>query len=778
MGGTAMALTLASNREIVLSNQEFLEAIFGEEWGKAHVTSFVQDPENITEKDRPLCWAGGPASDRLESFLPNENQFFTISLFNPTEEGRAARRKALFDATFVIVADDVSEKLDPDAVAKLPEPSYKLHSSAGSEQWGWILDYPCDNQNHVENLLDGLVAKGLAPDGVDPGMKGVTRYVRLPGGVNTKAKRYVEGKPFNCYISEWEPTRLHSIKTLAAVFNIDLNAERGTDISRAASSEVVKNHPVWKYVTALEMGNDGWVRIECVNANAHTADDPTGAAIRVIDDGSIQYQCHHGHCNGERNKKITGARALEILSESHPNIASEVRAYCMDLKREGLEAMRETGLTGRTNPPADEASPNAILHNQLDPDRYIYLAPENKFYDTKAGTLLTPAGLNGRYLRQLPGKKGAPTASEVLQSTLSPQTEADSMGWNPTGLSAPPRSQLVFSAGGKRLVNTWDGIALSPVVGDVSPWLDLVEYLIPNVDEREVVLDFLAYTLQHVGRKPGFAIGHRGHHRIGKDLMYRAMMEIFGSASNTIDIDNVLGGWGDYIRGIKFAVITEVDREQDHKVANSMKIVIAPTASGVRSLNIKGGSVVIQRDVMACVMMSNKRAFMKIEEGDKRYFIISSWVQPKPREYYQAIDQWYEHDNGSAKVLNFLLSRDLSNFNAQTLPFMTEGALEMVKSGRYDYEQELEDLIYEGVHPFNMGAVTTKELRLIKKEYNLKGGINGIDDALLRLGWSKFRGYKKVDGVTKATPTFYASGLGSGANPAEIYDFYVGHREL
>ena len=774
-----MTLKLASNREMSVSNEEFLQAIFGDEWVKAHVTSFVQDPENIRNEDRARCWAGGRAGERLDRFLPNENQFFTISLFNLAEDGRAVRRKADFDATFVIVADDVNEKLDPEAVAKLPEPSYKLHSSAGSEQWGWILDAPCDNRAKVENLLDGLVAKGLAPDGSDPGMKGVTRYVRLPGGSNTKAKRYVEGRPFKCYVSEWNPQRMHSIESLAKVFNIDLNAERGTDLARVAESEVVRAHPIWKYVTALEMGNDGWVRIECVNAAKHTADDPTGAAIRVLEDGSIQYQCHHGHCNGERDKKLTGPRALEVLAESHPTVFAEVQAYCMDLKRQGLEMMKaQTGIGGGVVEAGESDEVDEVLHNQLDPDRYIFLAPENKFYDIKAGTMVTPVGLNGRYLRQFPGKKGQPKAAEVLQSTLNPQTEADSLGWNPVDLFAPPRNQLVFSSGGKRLVNTWDGVALTPVPGSVDLWLDLVEYLIPDTREREVVLDFLAYTIQFVGRKPGFAIGHRGHHRIGKDLMYRAMVEIFGKAANTIDIENVLGGWGDYIRGIKFAIITEVDREQDHKVSNSMKIVVAPTASGVRSLNIKGGSVVVQRDVMACVMMSNKRAFMKIEDGDKRYFIISSWVKPKDKEYYQTIDQWYEHDNGAAKVMHYLLQRDLSNFSAQVLPFMTEGALEMVKSGRYDYEQELEDLIYEGVHPFNMGAVTTKEMRLIKKEYNLKGGINGIDDAMHRLGWGKFRGHKKVDGATKATPTFYAKELGKDVTPAEIYDFFVERKEL
>ena len=82
--------------------------------------------------------------------------------------------------------DDVKEKLNLEEVNRLPAPSW-VETSKGSEQWGYILTEPCTERHQVENLLDGLVANGLAPDGRDPGMKGVTRYVRLPDGYNTKS---------------------------------------------------------------------------------------------------------------------------------------------------------------------------------------------------------------------------------------------------------------------------------------------------------------------------------------------------------------------------------------------------------------------------------------------------------------------------------------------------------------------------------------------------------------------------------------------------------------
>ena len=178
-----VTLPPAPPAQCLVNNQEFINAVFGVDAPWAHVTSFADDPSNIAKGRGAACWFGGYAKD--VSLLPKSNQYFTISTFFPGDDGIARRQIRLFRKTHVIVADDVREKLDVSTVEQLPLPTYKLETSPGSEQWGWVLDTPCTDRDQVNNLLDGLVAKGLAPDGKDPGMKGVTRYVRLPEGVNT-----------------------------------------------------------------------------------------------------------------------------------------------------------------------------------------------------------------------------------------------------------------------------------------------------------------------------------------------------------------------------------------------------------------------------------------------------------------------------------------------------------------------------------------------------------------------------------------------------------------
>ena len=206
---------------IQITNDTFLRTLFGDDHIYAHVTSFTDDPSNIASDRRGICWAGGYYHNTY--LQPGSNQYYTISTFYGDKDGRSKRRKALFRCTHVIVADDVEEKLPVANVMRLPHPTFKLETSPGSQQWGWVLNTPETDRSKVENLLDGLVAKGLAPDGVDPGMKGVTRYVRLPEGYNTKSSRVRAnfGTPPQCRMLEWNPEIRVSMEDLAGPLEIE-----------------------------------------------------------------------------------------------------------------------------------------------------------------------------------------------------------------------------------------------------------------------------------------------------------------------------------------------------------------------------------------------------------------------------------------------------------------------------------------------------------------------------------------------------------------------------
>jgi len=307
----------------MITNNEFLTAIFGNDTAWVHVTDFPYDPTNIPKDKHLAAWKGDYYSRYY--FQPNTNQYFTISAFYCDDQQQARRRKALFRYTPVVVLDDVREKLSINEVSKLPQPSWILETSAGSEQWGYILDTPCTERFKVENLLDGLVSNGLAPDGRDPGMKGVTRYVRLPEGSNNKSSKLVNGQPFKCQMTLWNPFNRVSIEQLATPFSVDLNAVRRE--SRTDGASAISDHPlinIPEIIHIKEVRSNGRFDIRCPWVDDHTGADDSGSAIFTNSDGSIGFKCHHGACQDR-----TGKDLLSFINSHSPTFLSVFKNWRM-----------------------------------------------------------------------------------------------------------------------------------------------------------------------------------------------------------------------------------------------------------------------------------------------------------------------------------------------------------------------------------------------------------------------------------------------------------------
>jgi hypothetical protein len=271
-----------------ISNIQFLQAIFGKQYQQAHVTSFIEDPSNIPTGSSGRCWAGGAYKDI--QLIPDSNQFYTVSLFKPDEQNKTNRRKANFTACYVIALDDVREKLPIEQVERLPPPSIVLKSSLFSEQWLYLLTEPCTDASKIDNLHDGLISNGLAPDGKDPGQKGITRYLRLPEGCNTKAKRIIEngGTAPICEVVEWYPDRRYTLKQLAEPFVVDLDAPRAD--KRVDGATTVSDHPLL-HTDAINIKkgiSPGRFDITCPWVNGHTGGADNGSAVFTNTDGTAR----------------------------------------------------------------------------------------------------------------------------------------------------------------------------------------------------------------------------------------------------------------------------------------------------------------------------------------------------------------------------------------------------------------------------------------------------------------------------------------------------------
>lgn len=286
---------------IPITNDEFLQAVFGAHWQDAHVTCFTDPPDAIPQARRGICWAGWKR--KTKPVNPGTNTYFCISTFDQVYEDsryKDVRRKAQFARCHAIVIDDVGTKVPEARVALAP--SWELQTSGKSRQAGYIISPPCDDQQLASGLLAAMVKRGLAIDGTDPGMKGVTRYVRLPGGTNNKTAYGPLG--YTCHLNDWSPQLVYTIEQVMAAYGITADEARslGEGIGREGRDASPKDDPVLQQLTEhglyRQKKANGWHDITCPWVDEHSAEDDSGTGVFVGTEGRYGFQCHHGHCEG------------------------------------------------------------------------------------------------------------------------------------------------------------------------------------------------------------------------------------------------------------------------------------------------------------------------------------------------------------------------------------------------------------------------------------------------------------------------------------------------
>lgn len=313
---------------ISVSNDEFITGIFGADKDRVHVCGFSQDPHDLDKLGLRHYWAGGPAWQILGGFKRSWSQYFAISTFKPDPNtGRQRRIKALHELTYVITFDDVGVTgVGSGTTAKVPwtalklPPSYVLETSPGNFQVGYVLAFPEPRAGKVSGLLDLLVGSGLVSGGKDPGMKGVTRYVRLPEGSNTKTKYVTDTSAgFPNRMAHWAPGDTYTLEDIAEAHgflgeledypdNLGSGTGAGTRVADPGS-DILLDAMARAGIVRGRLPSDVW-DIECPFIEEHTGRADSGSAYL----GGGYFKCHHGHCEDRPHEDF-----VEKFKNEHPD---------------------------------------------------------------------------------------------------------------------------------------------------------------------------------------------------------------------------------------------------------------------------------------------------------------------------------------------------------------------------------------------------------------------------------------------------------------------------
>lgn len=274
-----------------MTNAEFVRLMFANAPSGARpwVTAFRSAPGEASRGE----WCGWSVG-RTRDVPSAGNTYVTVSTFGATE-GRYRRRKTQFAAMHAVMVDDVGTKI-PEASIALPF-TVLIETSPGNCQ-GWMrLDPPITDRALGERLVDSMIAAGLTSDGRDSGMKGVTRYGRLPEGTNTKPR---STGPWLHRVLEVRANLSYTVDEIAEAYELDLTAPAPRTPRTEPVGELPdvlgRLHAIGMYQAPI---GEGWHAITCPWVHEHTNGVTTGTAYRepAPENNHVgAFKCHHGHC--------------------------------------------------------------------------------------------------------------------------------------------------------------------------------------------------------------------------------------------------------------------------------------------------------------------------------------------------------------------------------------------------------------------------------------------------------------------------------------------------
>jgi len=694
--------TKNTGTRFMITNDEFVKAVFSNDYLWCHVTDFIYDPGAIPRDKHLIAWKGDYYC--RYNLAQGTNQYFTISTFYCDDHNQARRRKSLFRQTHCIVLDDVKEKLSMDQVQKLPSPSWILETSQGSEQWGYILNTPCTDRNRVENLLDGLVANGLAPDGKDPGMKGVTRYLRLPEGVNSKLSKLVNGRPWQCRMLLWNPFDTVTMEQLAEPFLVNLDALRREH--RLDGATAISDHPLINIPNVIhikEVRSDGRFDIRCPWVEEHTGADDSGSAVFTNDDGSIGFKCHHGACQHRTGRDLLNfidsqmpgwsvnqlkmwqitrdfqtTAPVSFMGEPQPvSFMSEhadtpvvdateiIQNLCNDLHKT-IPGTTEARLQAAAIlkhvddlPKMDQKHWHNIICDimrwskvdfkeiikDLRRQWYIKNVKESDFYDS----VMFVKELNQFY----DFKTRIFFSTEAFQNSFSHEdTEAKKIALQDgrvkkvDKLDYAPKQTLMFQEGGITYGNMWteqDQPKGKP--GDITPWREHFRKL--GWEEHfEHMQQWMAFTLRHPEEKINHMLLLGSGEGCGKDFLLYPLIKGMGENGYTISGDELTSDFDDYLLSTKYLHINETDLADHRKavqVSNKLKPIAAAPPDRL-TVNQKGIKRIKIRNIINGSMTTNSQLPVRLNGPSRRFYAV--WSDLNTRDVHgQITEKWESYWN-------------------------------------------------------------------------------------------------------------------------------------
>jgi hypothetical protein len=595
----------------------------------------------------------------------------------------------------VLVLDDVGTKSKEPALA----PTWIMETSPGSFQWGYAFTEEQPTKAEFAAAIKAIADAGYT----DPGAINPVRNFRLPGSINLKPGR----ERFASRLVEFDPDRLFTLAQICDALKVtpaepDALTASPIKVRDPGGDDVL----AWLSEQGLVLrkaNSEGWVGVICPNAAEHTDGSPEGRYLPA----SRAYCCLHSHCIDFDTRTFLAWVAENGGPEHEPGIRDDLIASAM------TSALSKIAPSDFFSDDAD-AVIEAVNQRELGRvekngwfERFAYVQNDDSYFDLIDRREVSRATFNALY-RHISCRSihtGRRIEAAVCFDELRQSMGARSI----VGVTYAAGESVLVARDGDVYGNRWRDARPAPGTGDVTPWIDHCRTLLPDDDEREHVLDVMAFKTQHADVKINHAVLHGGDQGCGKDTLWAPFLwAVCGPGLKNrglMDNDTLNSQWGYQLESEVLIIneLREPEARERRALANRLKPLIAAPPE-LLVVNRKGLSPYDMVNRMFVLAFTNDPVPITIDSQDRRWFCVWSSAPRMRADDARALWDWYK-SGGFEAVAGWLHRRDVSKFNPAATPRWSEFKASLIEQGMSVAESYLVDMLRGRKGEFAKGVI-------------------------------------------------------------------------
>ena len=299
--------------------------------------------------------------------------------------------------------------------------------------------------------------------------------------------------------------------------------------------------------------------------------------------------------------------------------------------------------------------------------------------------------------------------------------------------------------------------------GDIKPFKDFLKHLLPDDEEREWFVKWLAYKSQNLEKRGVGVVFVAPLHGTGRGTLLTILGKMFGSRQvRSVSMATVAGTgsqsqYNEWLSETLFAMVEETSDIGTYAAKSAsyetLKELVDPSATEMM-INRKGIQNSYESVYTSMIFATNHLDALAIPKEDRRFSVLENGDVLSENQA-DRVHKWYKVGENVSAALDWLMKMNTKNFNFGK-SLSTNAKLDMISSSKSDIDMAVEEAAVTMIGEFFTPYQLRKHIMLharnndlhLPEEEKLAGVLKSLVPKSFKKVSKRNRGKISIDGRT------------------------------